>query len=82
MCDMEEDYCSKSAEQAMVGCQSCGGSGVVRGSTTVVCTACKGTGRLLEEHCPACRGLEFQVVEVDTPCNQCDGDGFVPLRGD
>jgi DnaJ-class molecular chaperone len=77
---MSDDYSSKSAERAMAGCESCGGSGVVRGCATVPCAACNGTGRVIGEHCPACRGLQFQVVEIDAPCNQCSGSGFVPLN--
>ena len=32
------------------------------------------------EYCPECRSLEFQVVEIDAPCSQCGGGGFVPLE--
>jgi DnaJ-class molecular chaperone len=77
---MSDDYYTKNAEQAMAGCESCGGSGVLRGSATVPCAACNGTGRIMGQHCPECRGLEFQVVEIDAPCNQCGGSGFVPLN--
>jgi DnaJ-class molecular chaperone len=75
---MSNDYRSKNAEQAMTGCEFCGGSGVVRGTATVPCAGCDGTGRIMDERCPECRGLEFQVVEIDAPCNHCDGSGFVP----
>ena len=77
---MSDDDGSKSSVRAMAGCDSCGGSGVVRGSATVPCAACNGIGRVMGENCPACRGLEFQVVEIDVPCNQCNGSGFVPLN--
>ncbi len=68
---------SKIAERPIAGCESCGGSGVVRGTGTVPCAACNATGRVMDEHCPACRGLEFQVVEIDTPCHRCNGSGYV-----
>ena len=80
MVGMSDDDRSKNVELAVAGCESCGGSGVLRGSATVPCAACNGTGRIIGKLCPECRGLEFQVVDTDAPCNQCGGSGFVPLN--
>ena len=81
MASMSDEYPIENAMHAMARCESCGGSGVLRGSATVPCAACDGTGRIMVDLCPECRGLEFQVVEIDAPCNQCSGSGFVPLNG-
>jgi hypothetical protein len=80
MFGMNENYRIENAGPVMTQCETCGGSGVLRGSATVPCAGCDGTGRILGDRCPECRGLEFQVVETDAPCSQCDGNGFLPMN--
>ncbi len=65
-------------------CQACKGSGGAPGSSTSVCTACGGRGKVrfqqgilpiaVERSCMRCRGTGHVVL---VPCSECKGDGLV-----
>ena len=74
-------------------CQSCGGSGQRRVTqrlggmafqSTVACDACRGTGKIIKEPCPDCRGSgtvrEQKVMTVNIPAGINDGER-IALRG-
>jgi len=64
----------------MVTCEDCEGSGARRGSQTVGCQACGGSGRIrhrqgffsVQRECPQCGGAG-RVIE--DPCRACNGQG-------
>lgn len=64
-------------------CGTCGGSGTVRyqqGFFSIgrTCSACKGTGRLIKEHCPDCKGSGSRYVtksiKINIPAGVDDGN--------
>lgn len=64
------------------GCETCGGSGVAKGSSREACRICGGSGRvahsqgffMIQTTCPKCRG-EGSVITK--PCGECRGFGRV-----
>lgn len=54
-------------------CEACGGGGAEKGSTTVTCSACKGTGQIVR----SVRSF-FGVIEQGVLCDTCKGSGRVP----
>ena len=62
-------------------CANCSGSGAKPGSKKVICSQCRGSGRVvvstsfgfqLEQTCPRCRG---EGSAIQTPCPECRGEG-------
>jgi molecular chaperone DnaJ len=77
---------SGAKDGAVKSCQTCGGSGVVRQirstflgqmQTTTQCPTCHGTGSIVVEACPKCRGegrtLEDETIDIDIPAGVEDG---------
>lgn len=58
--------------RALVGCETCGGSGAKKGSRPVTCQTCGGAGQVRR----ATRSMFGQFVSV-TPCPTCGGAGQV-----
>jgi hypothetical protein len=59
----------------MTICETCSGAGVVRGTETIACEACVGTGRVLASRCDHCNGTGSQHVAIDVLCAECSGTG-------
>ncbi len=63
-------------------CESCGGSGAAKGSSTSSCDTCGGSGQVrisqgffqLQQTCPRCRG---SGTIIRNPCDTCLGQGRV-----
>ncbi len=90
--------CTISFEEAVKGCKktisinkvetcsACGGSGAAPGTSTHICSTCKGTGQVTRVQrtpigsiqtqtvCPDCHGAGRKI---DTPCSACGGSGNV-----
>jgi molecular chaperone DnaJ len=77
---------SGAKDGAVKNCQTCGGSGYVRQirstflgqmQTTTQCPTCHGTGSIVVEACPKCRGegrtLEDETIDIDIPAGVEDG---------
>ncbi|HEY3385902.1 MAG TPA: molecular chaperone DnaJ [Saprospiraceae bacterium] len=77
---------SGAKDGAVKSCQTCGGSGVVRQirstflgqmQTTTQCPTCHGSGSIVVEACPKCRGegrtLEDETIDIDIPAGVEDG---------
>ncbi len=75
-------------------CPTCGGAGEVRQVSRSMfgqfvniqqCTACGGTGQIIAEHCPACRGegraQGEQTVKVNVPAGVESGN-YLSMRGE
>ena len=72
--------------RVLVPCETCGGSGAKKGTSSTVCATCGGSGEVRRAQrslfgqfyavtpCPACAG-EGRIVA--TPCETCRGDGRV-----
>lgn len=66
--------------QTEEGCQDCQGSGAEKGSQTVTCRTCAGSGQVVSRQgfftmastCPSCRG---QGKTIEKPCKSCRGTG-------
>jgi molecular chaperone DnaJ len=70
--------------RALVPCETCGGSGAKKGTSTTVCATCGGSGEVRRAQrslfgqfysvspCPTCAG-EGRIVAA--PCETCRGDG-------
>jgi molecular chaperone DnaJ len=82
---LEEAFAGKTAEirvPTSISCDSCAGTGAAKGSSPVICGACKGRGRMraqqgfftIERTCPSCHGIG-RVIE--RPCSSCQGAGRV-----
>jgi molecular chaperone DnaJ len=56
-------------------CGDCGGTGAARGTSSKICSACRGTGEIRQ----VSRSFFGQFVHVIT-CNVCDGSGQVITR--
>ncbi len=61
--------------RALTACEACGGSGAEKGSKTVSCPACKGSGRVTRLQQTILGS--FQTVAA---CEKCRGTGSVPER--
>ena len=74
-------------------CRACGGSGQRRVTqriggmafqSTVTCSECRGSGKIIKKPCPNCRGTGYvkvtKKIEVNIPAGIDDG-GRVALRG-
>lgn len=67
---------------AMVGCDTCYGSGAKTGTQAETCTTCHGAGQVriqqgffsLQQTCPTCRG-KGEVIK--SPCPKCSGQGRI-----
>ena len=63
-------------------CDTCGGSGAAKGTSTVTCDTCGGQGQVrlnqgffsVNQVCPRCKG-RGQMIQ--TPCDTCHGQGRV-----
>jgi DnaJ-class molecular chaperone len=64
----------------MQRCTTCGGSGVVKGTTTIECAACDGTGQILSKPCSVCHGKKVQTIDTEVLCKQCNGKGYWSSR--
>ncbi len=61
-------------------CDACSGSGAAKGSKTITCPTCGGTGQVsvsrgffsMVQTCPRCQGMG---VIIEHPCPQCNGEG-------
>lgn len=84
---------SGSKDGKVTVCSSCGGTGQRRVTqrlggmafqSTVACDACRGTGKIVKEPCPTCRGngtvRQQKVMEVNIPAGINDGER-IALRG-
>lgn len=82
---LEEAFYGKKAEIKVPGsspCETCEGSGARPGSGPVVCSTCKGAGRVrmqqgfftIERTCPHCNGEGRMISD---PCADCGGQGRV-----
>jgi molecular chaperone DnaJ len=67
-------------------CKDCRGTGAAKGSSTVKCSKCNGTGQIRTQHsfgfiiaqtCDKCRGAG-EVIK--TPCSKCRGSGRVAVE--
>jgi molecular chaperone DnaJ len=64
----------------MVGCESCGGSGALAGTSPTACAQCRGTGQIrlqqgffsIAKTCGQCGGRGAVVTD---PCSACHGAG-------
>lgn len=56
-------------------CEECRGNGAERGSKTVTCTECKGTGHITKTS----RSL-FGMIQQSVLCPKCQGSGNVPEK--
>ncbi|MBI4733902.1 MAG: molecular chaperone DnaJ [Rubrobacteridae bacterium] len=73
----------------LVGCETCGGSGVASGSEPERCTGCNGTGEIRTEQrtvfgtfvrsatCLKCQGTGRIITN---PCADCNGQGRKPVH--
>jgi molecular chaperone DnaJ len=82
---LDEAFTGKQAKVRVptsVGCDDCGGSGAAGGAEAVVCTMCRGAGKVraqqgfftVERSCPTCHGAGRVI---DDPCRKCAGTGRV-----
>ena len=63
-------------------CGSCKGSGSADGADPVICSSCRGAGKIraqqgfftIEKTCPSCQGMG---KTIKTPCRPCGGQGRV-----
>ncbi len=66
-----------------VACDTCGGTGVRPGTSRKTCRQCGGSGQIVRSQgfftmattCPICSG---QGSVIETPCDDCKGDGRIP----
>jgi molecular chaperone DnaJ len=65
-----------------VSCDTCGGSGAIKGTDPVTCSTCGGAGQVrmqqgffsVQQACPACKGAGTTISD---PCENCHGRGRV-----
>jgi len=73
----------------LVGCDTCGGTGMEPGTSPEVCTGCNGIGEIRSEQrtvfgtfirtapCPKCKGAGKVITN---PCKDCNGQGRKPVH--
>ena len=63
----------------MTQCQDCGGVGLLAGTVTIECAACRGTGALYSQRCFCCDGSGIiETIASDVLCENCCG-GVIAL---
>ena len=66
-----------SQSTAILPCDHCAATGLVRGEATIKCALCEGTGRVLGTVCLCCDGQGVNHVSTDVLCPHCGGMGAV-----
>ncbi|MCL6471701.1 MAG: molecular chaperone DnaJ [Firmicutes bacterium] len=73
----------------LVGCSTCGGTGLEPGTSPATCPTCRGAGEVRSEQrtvfgtfirtstCPKCQGTGRVIT---TPCKDCNGQGRKPVH--
>jgi hypothetical protein len=63
----------------LVPCPKCAGMGLLTALEVIKCTACHGSGNILNAICLSCGGTGRQNIESAAVCDDCKGVGNVPL---